>query len=83
MVTVFKQYGMSFRIYPNDHLPSHVHVVKAGGEARIEIMGEDGNAHVMTNHGLSRKDVAKAVALVAQNQTLLLRQWDEYHDADN
>jgi Domain of unknown function (DUF4160) len=64
MVTVFQKNGMSFRIYPNDHLPRHVHVIKSGGEARIEILGEDGNAHVITNYGLSRKDITKAVALV-------------------
>ncbi|MBW4570992.1 MAG: DUF4160 domain-containing protein [Tolypothrix carrinoi HA7290-LM1] len=27
--------GFSVRIYPNDHLPSHVHVFKAEGEAKI------------------------------------------------
>jgi hypothetical protein len=79
MVTVFKQDGMSCRIFPNDHLPSHVHVFKAGGEARIEIVGKDGNAYVITNNGLNRKDLAKAVALVQENQALLLQQWSQYH----
>jgi hypothetical protein len=79
MVTVFKQDGLSFRIFPNDHLPNHVHVFKAGGEARIEIAGEDGNAHTITNNGLSRRDLAKAVALVQENQALLLQQWSNYH----
>jgi Domain of unknown function (DUF4160) len=80
MVTVFRQSGLAFRVYPNDHLPKHVHVFQAGGEARIEILGQDGNAHVITNHGLSRKDVTRAVELVQQNQVRLLQQWSEYHD---
>ncbi|MBW4466294.1 MAG: DUF4160 domain-containing protein [Pegethrix bostrychoides GSE-TBD4-15B] len=79
MVTVFKQDGLSFRVFPNDHLPSHVHVFKAGGEARIEIAGKDGKAHAITNNGLNRKDLAKAVALVQENQALLLQKWSEYH----
>jgi hypothetical protein len=79
MVTVFKQDGLFFRIFPNDHLPSHVHVFKAGGEARIEISGEDSKPHALTNNGLSRKDLAKAIALVEENQALLLQQWSEYH----
>lgn len=79
MVTVFKQDGLSFRIFPNDHLPKHVHVFKAGSEARIEITGEDGKPHALTNKGLSRKELSKAIALVQENQALLLKQWNEYH----
>jgi Domain of unknown function (DUF4160) len=83
MVTVFKQDGLSFRLFPNDHLPSHVHVVKAGSEARIEISGADGKPHALTNHGLSRKELSKAIALVQENQALLLQQWSEYHGKNN
>jgi Domain of unknown function (DUF4160) len=83
MVTVFKQDGLSFRIFPNDHLPSHVHVVKAGSEARIEISGADGKPHALTNNGLSRTELFKAIALIQENQALLLQQWSEYHGKSN
>jgi hypothetical protein len=79
MVTVFKQDGLSFRIFPNDHFPSHVHVFKAGSEARIEISGADGKPHTLTNNGLSRKELAKAIALIQENQSLLLQRWSAYH----
>jgi hypothetical protein len=75
---------LSFRIFPNDHLPSHVHVFKAESEARIEISGEDdGKPNALTNNGLSRKELAKAIALVQENQSLLLQQWSEYHGESN
>jgi len=35
MPTVLKKDG--FRIYPNDHLPAHVHVFKAGREAKNKL----------------------------------------------
>lgn len=83
MVTVFKQDGLFFRLFPNDHFPSHVHVFKAGNEARIEISGADGKPHALTNNGLSRKELSKAIALVQKNQALLLQQWSKYHGKSN
>ncbi len=41
MPTVHREQGFRVVIYPNDHLPSHVHVQKGGGEARINL----GDAH--------------------------------------
>jgi Domain of unknown function (DUF4160) len=40
MATVFNKDGFSVRIYFNDHLPSHVHVFKAEGEAKINLGSE-------------------------------------------
>ncbi len=40
MASVLTKDGFSVRIYTNDHLPSHVHVVKAGGEAKINLGSE-------------------------------------------
>ncbi len=41
MPTILRSRGLSVRVYPNDHAPPHVHVVAAGGVARIAL-GEDG-----------------------------------------
>ncbi len=40
MATVLRKDGFSVRIYTNDHLPSQVHVFKAGGEAKINLGDE-------------------------------------------
>ena len=37
MPTSIKQDGFRIVIYPNDHLPSHVHVIKGDGEVRISL----------------------------------------------
>lgn len=37
MPTIFRQDGFQIRIYPNDHFPSHVHVIKGKGQAKIGI----------------------------------------------
>ena len=37
MPTIIKQDGFRIVIYPNDHLPSHVHVIKGDGEVRISL----------------------------------------------
>ncbi|MBW4447919.1 MAG: DUF4160 domain-containing protein [Spirirestis rafaelensis WJT71-NPBG6] len=40
MSTVFNKDGFSVRIYPNDHLPSYVHVLRSEGEAKINLGSE-------------------------------------------
>ena len=40
MPTILREGGLSIRIYLDDHLPAHVHVVSATGTAKIEIGGE-------------------------------------------
>ena len=40
MPTVLKEDGFNIRIYFNDHSPPHVHILKAGEEAKISIEDE-------------------------------------------
>ena len=40
MVTVHRFDGLRFVIYSNDHDPAHVHVLRAGSEAKIQLVGE-------------------------------------------
>jgi len=41
MPTVLRKNGFRVVIYPNDHLPSHVHVLKRDGEVRIDLGDEE------------------------------------------
>ncbi len=43
MPTILRQQGFRVIIYLNDHLPSHVHVLKGNGEVRIDL-GNEGAA---------------------------------------
>lgn len=80
MPTVFRKDGFRIVIYTNDHLPAHVHVIKANAEIRIQL-GQEGEApQLLTIEGdISNKEVAKALALVKENKVDLLTKWREIH----
>ena len=80
MPTVLRKDGFRVVIYPGDHLPPHVHVLKTGGEVKIEV-NLPGQPPVITSvsPGMNNQDVAKALKLVTQNQPLLLAEWRRIH----
>jgi Domain of unknown function (DUF4160) len=81
MPTILREQGFRAVIYPNDHVPSHVHVFKGSGEVRIELGDEESDPSLMSITGLiSDKDVAKALYLVKENQAKLLAKWREIHE---
>ncbi len=65
---------MRFVIYTADHEPPHVHVY-GDGEARIDIV----DLSVITQGGMSDRDIRRAVATIAENQMLFLDSWRRYH----
>jgi len=80
MPKVLEKDGFRVVIYLSDHLPSHVHVWKGGGEVRIQL----GSVHIapslMSVEGkISSKDVAKALSLVKEYQKALLKEWRKLH----
>lgn len=74
MVTVLKQHGMRFVIYTADHELAHAHVF-GDGEARIDIV----NLSVITQGGMSDRDVRRAVDVIEANRQLFLDTWRKYH----
>lgn len=74
MVTVLRQHGFRFIIYTADHEPPHVHVY-GDGEARIEIK----TLKVLTQGGMSDRDVRRAVAIIEANRQLFQEIWRKYH----
>lgn len=66
-------------IYSYDHRPPHVHVIGPGVEARIALGDEGERPWVMTNDGLSRRDVVEALAEIERNRDLLMQRWREIH----
>lgn len=88
MPTVIKQDGFLVRIYPNDHIPPHVHVIKGDGEVRIDLGRVDLDSgeqlippSIMSiEGGIRDKEVNKAMLLVEKNQAELLIKWSEIHD---
>ena len=81
MPTIIKQDGFRIVIYPNDHTPAHVHVLKADGEVRIDLGNEKTLPSIMSVSGkISDRDVIKALSLATEYQIELLAKWDEIHN---
>jgi len=79
MVTVLRAQGLRVVIFLNDHHPAHVHVF-GDGEAKINLSGPDGAPELVWADNMSRGEVRRAMRLVAEQQTMLLARWREFHD---
>jgi len=75
MPTLFIVFGLRFFFYSNEHLPIHVHVRNADGEAKFSV--ED--VKLIANKGLKRKDVSLALSLIEENKQIIIAKWNEYH----
>ena len=73
--TVLREHGFNVRIYTRDHEPPPVHCWKDDGELVIEL---DPLA-IRENHGLSKGDVRRALAIVGAHQPFLLAAWRRIH----
>lgn len=76
MPVVYRKDGFTIIIYPHDHGPPHVHVIRAEGEVVIEL----DTLRVRRNNGMRDKAVVRAVAIVAGIHDLLIERWKEIHD---
>lgn len=74
MVTILREDGLRFVIYPDDHEPAHVHVY-GDGEARIDIV----RMIAMSQRGMKKRDLAKALAIVREKRELFWNRWSEIH----
>jgi len=66
-------------MYFDDHDPPHVHVFKAGEQAKIELDRLDVLPSLILVQGMSVKDAKAAISIVTEYQTYLLEKWQEYH----
>jgi hypothetical protein len=80
MPTVHREDGFNVIIYPNDHLPSHVHVIKGGGQVIIKLGSEIEPPSLSQVYGnISNKEVLKALKIVATHQLKLITAWRTIH----
>ncbi|TDK37434.1 DUF4160 domain-containing protein [Rhizobium deserti] len=78
MVTIFRSGGLNFVIFVDDREPAHVHVM-ADGQAKINIVGQDGRPELVWAHGFTRADIRKAVRIVEERQKEILSRWRDIH----
>ena len=78
MMVRIKDNGLNLVVYPNDHLPPHVHVLGPGWEVRISICGK---SELMTITGNPKlQEIALAAEVVSRNMNELKKIWRSLHD---
>ncbi|RZJ17660.1 MAG: DUF4160 domain-containing protein [Acinetobacter sp.] len=75
MPTLFIIFGLRFFFYSNEHLPIHVRVRNADGEAKFEVE----EVKLVSNKGLKNKDINLAQSLIEENKEIIIAKWNEYH----
>jgi hypothetical protein len=73
MPTLLKLDGYKFFFYANEHEPKHIHVMKGGDFAKIEL----GSLRVITNT-FKPQEIKRALEITNNHQTYFLRAWNEY-----
>ena len=73
MPTVHREQGFQVRIYPADHLPPHVHVVKAGTAVKIALGDAHSAPQIAAVYSMSTQDVLRAFHLVERHRGKLLK----------
>lgn len=79
MPTIVRFRGLRVVIYVNDHWPAHVHVLGADRATKIELGREGDYPRVVVNEGLSRRELAQALALIHRHGQLLRQRWRQIH----
>lgn len=78
MPTVYREKGFQFFVYPNDHLPAHVHIFHADGEIKIDVSGTN-PLLISINGKFGRKTIRKSLEIANQNLKKLQTEWEKLH----
>lgn len=63
-------------IYPNDHNPPHVHIVRPDKFAKVEIGAA---TKVVSNIGFGAAEMRRVLALIETHRDELLTAWRQLH----
>ncbi len=74
MPTVLRIEGFRFFFFSDEHSPSHIHIEKSDGYARIEL----DTVKITDSYNLNSKELKKLRTLVKENSEILLKAWNEY-----
>jgi hypothetical protein len=74
MPELFRLFGIRFFFFSNEHLPVHVHIKNADGEAKFQIRP----VQLVENRGMKSKDIHLAESIIEENEELIEQKWKEY-----
>ncbi len=76
MPTVLRVGGMRFVVYPNDHLPAHVHVLGPGWIVVVNLQGPKVREVVGP---CTQRDARRVLDLAVEHRAALLEAWRQFH----
>jgi Domain of unknown function (DUF4160) len=78
VAVVYRQHGLRFIVYVDDHEPAHVHV-RGDGEAKIELGNAEMAPTLVFSKGLSNADLRRAMRVVSARSEEFLQDWKKFH----
>ena len=78
MVTIFRESGLRFVIFIDDHAPPHVHVF-GDGIAKIELGANKDEVRVIDAERMKTGAVRKAKRIVSERRDELMMKWEAFH----
>lgn len=76
MPELFRMFGMRFFFFSLEHLPIHIHVRNADGEAKFDVVPE---VKLIQSKGMKPKDLVLAEALVIERKEEIIAKWKKIH----
>ncbi len=76
MPELFRMFGMRFFFFSLEHLPIHIHVRNAEGEAKFDVVPE---VKLIQSKGMKPKDLVLAEALVIERKEEIIAKWKTIH----
>ena len=74
MPELFRLFGIRFFFFSDEHLPIHVHVKNADGNAKFEV----NPLRLIENRGMKSKDIHLAESIIEENADIIEQKWKEY-----
>jgi hypothetical protein len=82
-MTTVRVGGVWFRVYPQDHLPRHIHGFIGGGEVIVDLRA-DGSVALADRpdaaYRVTRAEVRKVLAAAASAFDQLAAEWEAMHN---
>jgi hypothetical protein len=75
MPTILRVDGWRVVIYPNDHLPAHVHVTGPGWVIVINLEGPD----IREVIGCDEREARHVLRRVTEHRAMLIEAWRRFH----
>ncbi len=79
MPTVLRFDGLRVVIYPNDHVPTHVHVIGGGCEAVFDLHCPSGPPALRENYGFGTRLLQRIAAALSASLQELCAAWERIH----